>query len=214
MEAAAKRVVSIIYELRRNDQNGEIVETLGRENPLTFLFGSGNLLPKFEENLTGLKTGQNFDFLLSSEDAYGPVQENAIVDVPISIFQVDGKTDSNLLQEGNVIPMMDNEGRRLNGVVKNINAETVTMDFNHPMAGSSLHFKGEVTEIREATEDEIHHGHIHQSCGCSGGGCGDGSCSDKSEGSCGCDDGNCSTEKSEAGGCGCGSHEQPHEHSH
>jgi FKBP-type peptidyl-prolyl cis-trans isomerase SlyD len=216
MEAAANRVVSIIYELRRNNQDGEIVETLSQDNPLTFLVGSGNLLPKFEENLVGLKAGQSFNFILSSEDAYGPFQENAVVDVPITIFEVEGKTDTNLLQLGNVIPMMDNEGRRLNGVVKEINNETVTMDFNHPMAGSALHFSGEVTEIREATEEELEHGHIHQSCGCSGGGCGEGSCSDKSEGGCGCDDESCSTEKSEhsEGGCGCGSHEHSHEHSH
>jgi len=209
MEAAANRVVSIIYELRKNNQDGEIVETLSQENPMTFLLGSGNLLPKFEEKLLGLKAGEKFQFILSSEDAYGSVQENAIVDVPISIFEVDGKTDTNLLQPGNVIPMMDREGRRLNGLVKEINTETVTMDFNHPMAGESLHFTGEVTEIREASEEEMQHGHIHQSCGCSGGGCGDGSCSDKGDGGCGCDDGSCSTEDS-GGGCGCESHDHSH----
>ncbi len=216
MEAAANRVVSIVYELRRNNQDGEIVETLSQENPLTFLLGSGNLLPKFEDNLVGLKTGQKFKFILLCDDAYGPIQENAVVDVPISIFVVEGKTDTNLLQTGNVIPMMDNEGRRLNGVVKNINTDTVTMDFNHPMAGSALHFNGEVTEIREATEEELEHGHIHQSCGCSGGGCNEGSCSDKSENGCGCDDASCSTEEScnSEGGCGCDTHEHKHEHSH
>ncbi len=217
MEAAANRVVSIIYELRRNDQNGEIVETLGKENPMTFLLGSGNLLPKFEEKLLGLKSGQSFKFVLSSEDAYGPVQETAVVDVPLSIFEVDGKTDTNLLQIGNVIPMMDREGRRLNGIVKIINTETVTMDFNHPMAGLSLHFNGEITEIREATEEELEHGHLHQSCGCSGG-CGDGSCSsDKSEnmeGGCGCDDANCGSQNADATGCGCGTHEHAHDHEH
>ncbi len=218
MEAAANRVVSIIYELRKNSHEGEIVEALNKENPLTFLFGSGNLLPKFEENLSGLKTGESFNFLLKSDEAYGDVQENAIVDVPVNIFEVDGKTDTNLLQVGNVIPMMDNEGRRLNGVVKEINTETVTMDFNHPMAGSTLHFSGEVTEIREATEEEMEHGHIHQACGCGSGGCGSGA---KSEGEgCGCDDASCSTDGGEKmeGGCGCGhghhEHHQHQEHSH
>jgi len=210
MEAAANKVVSIIYELRRNSQDGEIVETLSRENPMTFIMGSGNLLPKFEENLMGLKAGEFFNFTLASEDAYGSVQENAIVDVPISVFEIDGKTDTNLLQTGNVIPMMDHEGRRLNGVDKEINSETVTMDFNHPMAGSSLYFNGEVTEIREATEEELNHGHIHHSCGCSRGGCGDGSCSDSGEGSCGCGEGGCDTEESGHSGCGCGTHDHSH----
>lgn len=217
MEAAANRVVSIIYELRRDKKDGEIVEKLNPENPLVFLMGSGNLLPKFEENLTGLKAGQKFSFQLSSEDAYGPFQENAIVDVPLGIFEVDGKTDTNLLQVGNVIPMMDREGRRLNGVVKSIETEFVKMDFNHPMAGVNLHFSGEVTEIREATEEELSHGHIHSSCGCGGGGCGEGSCnSDKSssEGGCGCGcgDENTSDESSEnfENSCGCGSHSHNH----
>jgi FKBP-type peptidyl-prolyl cis-trans isomerase SlyD len=219
MEASANKVVSIIYELRKNTFDGEIVETLTLENPMTFLMGSGNLLPKFEEKLAGLKAGQNFKFTLASEDAYGSVQQNAIVDVPINIFEVDGKTDTNLLQIGNVIPMMDREGRRLNGVVKEINTDTVTMDFNHPMAGSSLHFSGEVTEVREATEEELEHGHIHQSCGCSGG-CGDGSCgsekSEYSEGGCGCGDSGCNSEKAENSdaGCGCGTHEHEHAHNH
>jgi len=215
MEAAANKVVSIIYELRKNNENGEVVETLSQDNPMTFIMGSGNLLPKFEEHLQGLTAGQSFKFTISSEEGYGPIQENAIVDVPISIFEVDGKTDTNLLQLGNVIPMMDREGRRLNGLVKSVDNETVTMDFNHPMAGVALHFTGEVTEVREATEEELEHGHIHQGCGCSGGGCGDGSCStDNAEGSCGCDNNDCSSEKSDhsKGGCGCGSHE--HEHSH
>jgi FKBP-type peptidyl-prolyl cis-trans isomerase SlyD len=209
MEAGHNRVVSIIYELRRNNKEGEVVETLTIENPLTFLMGRGNLLPKFEENLNGLRSGDNFQFTISSDDAYGPVQENAIVDVPIDIFSVNGKTDTNLLQVGNVIPMMDNEGRRLNGVVKSIGTENVTMDFNHPMAGSSLFFTGSVTEIREASEEELTHGHIHQSCGCGGGGCNDGSCSDSGKESCGCSDG----EKNEAS-CGCGSHEHKHQHAH
>jgi FKBP-type peptidyl-prolyl cis-trans isomerase SlyD len=155
MEAAANKVVSIIYELRRNNHDGEIVETLSLDNPMTFLLGSGNLLPKFEEKLIGLNTGQSFKFILSSEEAYGPVQENAIVDVPITIFEADGKTDTNLLQVGNVIPMMDREGRRLNGVVKTIDTETVTMDFNHPLAGSALHFSGEINPADVRVDAEM-----------------------------------------------------------
>jgi FKBP-type peptidyl-prolyl cis-trans isomerase SlyD len=215
METEANRVVSIIYELRRNNQDGELVETLSRENPLTFLLGTGNLLPKFEEKLLGLKAGQSFNFVLSSDEAYGPLEENAIVEVPINIFEVEGKADSTLLQIGNVIPMMDREGRRINGVIKNIGTQTVTMDFNHPMAGSALHFSGEVTEIREATEEEQEHGHIHQSSSCSGG-CSEGSCisnkADNYNGTCGCGDENSCHDESEnfEDGCGCGSHHHEH----
>lgn len=181
MKAEKDNVVSIIYELRKGSKEGDVVESLDINNPLTFLFGSGGLLPKFEENLDGLKTGDNFEFLLHSEDAYGPVVENAIVSVPRHIFEVDGQIDNNLLFVGNIIPMMDSEGRRLNGKVLDILDEVVSMDFNHPMAGENLYFTGQVTDIREATEEELSHGHVHGS----GSHCSDGNCDDGHSG-CNC----------------------------
>jgi FKBP-type peptidyl-prolyl cis-trans isomerase SlyD len=197
MIAEKDSIVSIVYELRSGSKEGDVVESLTPEKPLTFLFGTGGLLPKFEENLNGLNSGDSFEFLLNMEDAYGPVVESAVVHVPKNIFEVDGKIDENLMKAGSMVPMMDAEGRRLNGKVLSIEEEAVQMDFNHPMAGNDLHFKGEVTEVRAATEEELNHGHTHGdgACGCGneGEGCGDGSCDDK--GSCG--DG-------EQGGCGCG----------
>lgn len=197
MIAEKNNVVSIVYELRSGSNKGDVVEALTQDSPLTFLFGTGGLLPKFEEKLNGLTPGENFEFLLNSEDAYGPVVESAVVNVPKSIFEADGQVDENLLKVGNMVPMMDAEGRRLNGKVMSIEAEAVQMDFNHPMAGNDLFFKGEVTEVREATDVELSHGHIH---GGGGGGCGcgsnEGSCDD--QGSCG--DGG---QGQEQGGCGC-----------
>jgi FKBP-type peptidyl-prolyl cis-trans isomerase SlyD len=194
MIAEKDSAVSIVYELRSGSQEGEIVEALTPENPLTFIFGTGGLLPKFEENLNGLTSGDNFEFLLNSEDAYGPIVESAVVHVPKNIFEVDGKIDENMLKVGNMVPMMDAEGRRMNGKILTIDAEAVQMDFNHPMAGNDLFFKGEVTEVREATGEELNHGHAHGDGGC-GCGSGEGSCDDKG----GCDDG----AQASGGGCGC-----------
>jgi FKBP-type peptidyl-prolyl cis-trans isomerase SlyD len=197
MIAEKNKVVSIVYELRNGSEKGEVVEALSNENPLTFLFGTGGLLPKFEENIDGLSEGDNFEFLLRSEDAYGPVIENAIVHVPKTVFEIDGKIDETLMAIGNTVPMMDAEGRRLNGKVIAVENDAVKMDFNHPMAGNDLFFKGEVTGIRSATDEELSHGHIHQhgqhECGC--GGNGNGECKDGE-----CKDGECDSE----GGCGCG----------
>lgn len=200
MIAEKNSVVSIVYELRAGSNKGEVVESLTSENPLTFLFGTGGLLPKFEEQLNGLTTGDNFEFQLNSEDAYGPIVENAIVHVPQSVFEVEGKIDENLMKIGAVVPMMDSEGRRLNGKVIALEGDAVKMDFNHPMAGEDLYFKGEVTEVRTATEDELSKGHVHAEggCGCGGdgeGSCGDGDCEDK---------GSCNDDGGEGGGCGCG----------
>ncbi|MDF1571652.1 MAG: FKBP-type peptidyl-prolyl cis-trans isomerase [Bacteroidales bacterium] len=178
MEITKDKVVSITYELRRDAENGEVVETVTTVNPLTFIYGTGGMLPKFEENLDGLKAGDTFKFGLNSEDAYGPVVENAIVEVPLDVFKVDGEVDNNILQVGNMVPMMDNSGNRLNGKILSIGEDAVKMDFNHPMAGKDLFFTGTVTEIREATEEDLSHGHLHGSGGgCASGNCGDGGCS-------------------------------------
>ena len=181
------KVVSVTYELKLAKNNGEIVEKVNETRPLEFLLGHGNLLPKFESNLTGLKIGDSFDFVLASHEAYGEMKEDAIVEVPKSVFVVDGQIDNDILTIGNLIPMMDNMGNRFNGKVVSVNNDNVKMDFNHPLAGEDLHFKGEVVGIRDASAEELSHGHIHQASSC---GCGD---------SCGCDSDGC-----ESGGCnGC-----------
>jgi FKBP-type peptidyl-prolyl cis-trans isomerase SlyD len=176
------KVVSLIYELRVDGSDGEVIESLNEEKPLTFLYGTGALLPMFESNIDGLKIGDAFKFDLKCEDAYGVATEEAVVDIPKSVFEVDGAFDNEMVKEGNAIPMMDGDGNRLNGVVVAVNHETVTMDFNHPLAGDDLHFHGKIVGIREATGEELQHGHIHSSDGC-GGGC---SSHDKEGGSCGC----------------------------
>lgn len=187
MIAEKNKVVAVSYELRKANGGPEVVDMATAERPLTFLFGHGNLLPEFEANLSGLKAGEKFDFVLTSEKAYGPLISEAIVDLPLSIFEVDGVVNRDILFEGNIVPMMDSNGNRLNGVVKSIGTDNVKMDFNHPMAGEDLHFIGEVVEVREASAEELSHGHIHQAHagGCSGS-CSEGGCNDS-----GCGDGGC-----------------------
>jgi FKBP-type peptidyl-prolyl cis-trans isomerase SlyD len=166
MNISAQKVVSLSYELRTSSSNGDIVENVTSESPLTFLAGSGNLLPKFEEQLMGLKDGDSFDFTLVCDDAYGQLDKNAVIELPLDVFMVDGEIDHSLLHVGNSIPMRDSSGRRLNGLVREVSDSAVKMDFNHPLAGDDLYFKGTVTEVREASEEEIQHGHIHQVSSC------------------------------------------------
>ena len=170
------KVVSLSYKLK---VNGETVENVGIDSPLVFLAGTGNLLPKFEQNLDGLKINDNFDFQLIAGEAYGPVNKEAIVDIPIKAFEVEGEIDRDLLKAGSQIPMLDQSGNRLNGSIIKFDDEFVTMDFNHPLAGNELHFNGTIVEIREATTDEIEHGHLHSEDSCCKG-CTDTNCHDKS----------------------------------
>jgi FKBP-type peptidyl-prolyl cis-trans isomerase SlyD len=171
MVVGKDKVVSVTYELRRDSAQGEVVETVTKENPLTFLYGVGGLLPTFENNLKDLSEGEQFVFELSAEEAYGEINKDAIVNVPLQAFEINGQVDNSLLQVGNVIPMQDNTGNKLNGTVLELTDENVKMDFNHPLAGDNLYFQGEVCGIREASEEEIQHGHAHNPGGCEGCGC-------------------------------------------
>jgi FKBP-type peptidyl-prolyl cis-trans isomerase SlyD len=166
MKISKDKVVSLAYELRLDHTDGEVVETLKADEPLVFIYGSGNLLPKFEENLDGLVVGDLFKFNLNATDAYGEKDVEAIVSIPLTIFEIDGKIDDKMLQMGNKIPMQDSSGNKLTGAVMEVSKDSVKMDFNHPLAGNSLFFSGEIVDIREATEEELQHGHAHYAGSC------------------------------------------------
>jgi FKBP-type peptidyl-prolyl cis-trans isomerase SlyD len=163
MKVENNTVVSVTYTLFAGKANEEksFIETADNENPLTFLYGVGGLIETFENNLKDLSKGDKFDFDIPAEKAYGTVDEEAVVNLPRDIFMQDGVVEKDLLTLGNVIPMTDDQGNRLNGKVVKLNDSEVTMDFNHPLAGHDLHFQGEVIEVRKATDEEIAHGHVH-----------------------------------------------------
>ena len=160
-----EKVVSVTYQLNVNEAEGEVVETVNKDKPLTFLYGVGNMLEKFEENIKGLQQGDQFDFKIPSEEAYGQASDDAIVDLPINVFEIEGEIDYDLLKVGNYIPMQDQQGNRLDGIVLEVGDEKVKMDFNHPLAGDDLFFKGEVLEVHDATQDEINQGHANNAEG-------------------------------------------------
>lgn len=177
MKIQENKMVTLQYELLSGD-NGELIEKTSEENPLVFIHGMGMMLPAFEANLSEKKAGDTFDFILSPEEAYGEPQEEAMQDLDINIFRMaDGNIDENMLKVGNVIPLMTQDGQRLQATVKELKEEVVTMDFNHPLAGQSLHFKGTVTEVKEPSEEEISAmfggdsccGEEHGGCGCGSG---------------------------------------------
>ena len=153
-----EKVVSVAYELRLDNQEGELVEQRSKDEPMTFLYGSGNLLNSFEEQLEGKEPGSQVSFQIESENAYGAKVDEAVVDLPKHVFEVDGQIDENILKVDNVIPMKDAEGNEYQGIVKEIKDENVTMDFNHPLAGQNLFFSVEVLDVREATKEEIEQG--------------------------------------------------------
>lgn len=201
MAITKDKMVSLTYDLRVEGQDGELIEQATAGKPLTFIYGKGMMLPRFEALLEGMEEGKSFEISLSCDEAYGEFDENAVVDLPKNIFIIDGKFDEDIIRVGNTVPMMSTSGQRLNGLVMEITDETVKMDFNHPLAGEDLFFKGEILEVRNATEEEL--AATAGGCGC-GGGCGCDSHGDHE--SCGCEDEACGCEShAHAGsGCGCG----------
>lgn len=161
MEIQNNTVVSITYDLKIGNAEGALVEKVEAFAPFVFLFGAGGLLPEFEENLSGLTEGKAFEFSIESDNAYGPVQDEAIIELPLNIFEVDGAIPDDLLVVGRYLTMQDHQGNPLRGKVEEVGTDKVKMDFNHPLAGADLHFKGGVVSIREASEEELAHGHVH-----------------------------------------------------
>jgi FKBP-type peptidyl-prolyl cis-trans isomerase SlyD len=190
MAITKNKMVSLTYDLRVDEKDGELIEQATIEKPLTFVYGAGMMLPKFESLLEGLEQGKSFEINLSCNDAYGELDENAIVDLPKHIFIIDGNFDEDIIKTGNTVPMMSTNGQRMNGLVLEITDDTVKMDFNHPLAGEDLFFKGEIIEVRDASEEEL----TATMGGCECGGDGEGE-------DCGCEGG---SHAHGGSGCGCG----------
>jgi len=193
MKVSTNKFVSASYDLYVGGEEGqeqELMEKATAEQPLSFIFGTGMMLEAFEDKLAGLAEGDTFDFTLAADDAYGEYSDEQVVDIPRSVFEVDGKIDEEVIFENNTVPMMDQNGNRLNGNIVKIEEDNVKMDFNHPLAGEDLHFIGKVLVIREPSEEEVKQ-FMGSGCNCGEDGCGEDGC-----GGCG--------EKEDEAGCGCG----------
>ncbi|MES2799527.1 MAG: FKBP-type peptidyl-prolyl cis-trans isomerase [Bacteroidota bacterium] len=161
MTVKESMVVSLNYKLS-NHTTGEKIEETSNENPMVFLYGVGGLIPDFEMNIAGKKAGDKFEFSIVADRAYGVASEDNIAMIPVSVFHdEEGKFDTEYFKVDASIPMSDSEGNRMMGTIRDVNDEFIKMDFNHPLSGIDLHFIGEILEIREATEDELAHGHAH-----------------------------------------------------
>ncbi len=158
MKISKHAVPSVAYTLTVEN---EIIDQADASQPLTFLFGVGQMIPGFEKNIEGLAQGDKFEFTIEPAEGYGETAEEAIVTLPKNVFMVDGKIADDILFEGNILPMQDQHGNPLEGVIIEIKENEVIMDFNHQLAGKTLTFTGEIIEVRAADASEIEHGHVH-----------------------------------------------------
>lgn len=184
------KYITVAYELYTDNEKGihELVEKAPVEHPFQFITNMGVALDAFEAKVAALAEGENFDFTLTADEAYGPYEDAHVIDLDKEIFCIDGRFDKNTIYPGNVIPLVNADGNRFQGLILEVTDSKVKVDLNHPLAGKDLHFRGEVVTSRPATVAEIQ----AMAQMLSGeGGCG-----------CGCDD------------CGGGCHDHDHHHGH
>ncbi len=147
-------VVSIHYTLK--DDEGEVMDSSEGREPLAYLHGENNLIPGLESELQGKTAGSRFATVIEPKDAYGEVNDDFIQTLNKQMFQ--GVED---IQPGMTFIAQGEGGQQRQVRVMEIEGENVTIDANHPMAGKTLHFDVEVVDVREATPQEIEHGHVH-----------------------------------------------------
>lgn len=186
-------VVTMDYILR--DKAGDVIDTSQGRGPLSYIQGMGNIIIGLEKQLEGRKAGDNVIVSIPPAEAYGEFQETLVLNVPRAHFP-----PNEALEPGFQFRAETNNGFHVFTIME-VNDDTVMVNGNHPLAGQTLNFDVIVREVREATPEELAHGHVHAAGGCCGGhgecGCGEGGCDcdEEGEGGCGCEEGK--------GGCGC-----------
>lgn len=158
------QVVSIIYEVKDADTQ-EIVDSNTQGKPLEFLVGAGQIISGLEKSILESKKGDKLNVSIPPEEAYGIYQSDYLQEVPRDQFE--GIT----LEAGMTLFGQAENGQTIQVVVKDFNESNVIIDYNHPLAGKTLLFDVEITDVRDATFDEILQGGVGGGCGCGGCGC-------------------------------------------
>ena len=167
MKIQENAVVGLTYELKVSKDEDGIesapfsVEVRDEEDPFYFLFGQSGLPEKFEELLSDRNVGDDFTFTINVTDGYGEADEELVISLPSEQFSGERGFSPEMLEEGNFLPLMDENGYSMQAKVLKNMGESLLLDFNHPLVGFDLHFEGKIIEIREATKDELEHGHVH-----------------------------------------------------
>ena len=155
MSIEKNKVVLLHYTLT-NDA-GEVMDSSSGKDPLGFIYGIGMVIPGLEKELLGKEKGATFQATIAPEDAYGLKEEDRIQQVPLSQFE-----DPENIAVGITIQIENKEsGQDILAMVTAIKDEIVTIDMNHPLSDQTLHFDIEVVDVRDATQQEIDHGHVH-----------------------------------------------------
>jgi FKBP-type peptidyl-prolyl cis-trans isomerase SlyD len=149
-------IVTLTYEVRDGGPSGTLLERMDVNYPFKFMFGTGRMLPAWEKRIYGLRSGMGFSFLLQPEQAYGRRSDDHILKAPLHIFQNEREQiEPGLLEKGQYITLTDSDGKAVNAKILDWDAQQVTLDANHALAGKTLFFSGAILNVRKATVDEL-----------------------------------------------------------
>jgi FKBP-type peptidyl-prolyl cis-trans isomerase SlyD len=136
--------------------DGEVVDSSEDHEPIEFLQGHSQVISGLEKQIYGMAVGDSKSFVVAPREGYGERDEDAIADIPRSEFPNDIP-----LEPGVELQMEDEDGDVMNAVIISAGEKTIRLDFNHPLAGKELHFSVQVIGLRQATAEELEHGHAH-----------------------------------------------------
>ncbi|HBC58438.1 MAG TPA: peptidylprolyl isomerase [Gammaproteobacteria bacterium] len=148
------QVVSIHYTL--TNEAGQVIDSSQDQDPLTYLHGAQNIIPGLEKALVGKVVGDKLQVVVQPNEGYGEIDPRMVQNVDIAAFQGIDQVEVGMIFEAQA---QDGSTQRI--MIKALEGDQVTIDANHPLAGVVLHFDVEITHIREATKEEIAHGHVH-----------------------------------------------------
>ena len=151
------QVVSMEYTLR---VDGKVVDSSEGAEPLQYLHGAANIVPGLEREIEGMALGESKKVIVEPLEGYGEMDEEAYADVPRSEFP-----DDMPLQPGVEMQLTTPDGQPMYARIESVEGETVTLNMNHPLAGAELHFDVKVVGLRDATKEEMDHGHAHDGHG-------------------------------------------------
>ncbi len=154
MKITTNKVGTLHYTLK--DDKGALIESSVGQEPLTYIHGIGNLIPGLESHLEGKQPGDKVSVVVKPGDAYGERDESMVEEVERSEFD-----DSEEIEVGKEFQYDDEDGNVFHVRIVSITDDKVTVDGNHPLAGQTLAFEVEVLDVRDATKDELEHGHVH-----------------------------------------------------
>jgi FKBP-type peptidyl-prolyl cis-trans isomerase SlyD len=146
-------VVSLDYTLT---VEGKLVDASEENEPIEFIQGRQNIIPGLEKELYGLSVGDSKEVVVDPKDGYGSVDPQAIMDIPRHEFPNDIE-----LKPGLELALQQPDGEVLHAIVAAVGSDVVRLDFNHPLAGKELIFRVTVVDLREASDEEKAHGHVH-----------------------------------------------------